>query len=197
MTDDFLRDAQAQWRATPGQVTVLHARLRRTRWVPHLLLSIEVAGALVAFLVGLFYVAEALRTREFLFILSAVALLSGMPLAIDASIRIRRDSLRWEEETPDSIVSTALRRAEASLKIVRLGRLGIAAIVGFTLLLWLAQAIGLVNPPEFLLIYTGGAGVVCLLYHWHLRRHERKMRDEQVSCQRLLAELEVVEAPSR
>lgn len=201
MTDEFLRDVQAQWRATPAPVTMLHARLRRTRWVPHLLLAIEVTGALGAFLVGLYYFAEALRTRELLFILSAVALLAGMPLAIAATIRIRRDSMKWEEETPDSILSVALRRVEASLKIVRLGRLGIATVTAFTLLLWLTQAIRVIDATKFLLIYSGVSLAICVLYHWWLRIRERRLLEKQAYCIQLrsafgMAETSSFSAPS-
>ena len=190
MSDDFLSQAQAAWRAEPVDIAAMHQRLRRTRWAAHAVLAAELIGGCVAFGVGLVFFAVALRAHDLLFPLSAVMLLAGMPLTMSAALRIRRPSLKWEDATPRDVVVTALRRVDATLQMVRVSRWGVGAIAAFVATLWLAQAIGAVNAAWFLRIYTLAALAICAPYWLYLRHRERRAGHERDVCMRLLAELE-------
>jgi uncharacterized membrane protein len=190
MTDDFMRDAQAAWRHTPADIPAMRQVMRKRRWTPHMVLAIEVIAGVFGFAMGLVFFALALETRAIPFILAAIVMLAGMPLATGASIRARRDSLRWEDDTPRGVVVTAARRAEAALRAVTLGRLAVAIIATFVALLWLVQWAGAMHEARFLHIYTAICVVICapLLVYLHYR--ERRMRGEQAACLGLLRELD-------
>ncbi len=196
MSDDFLSKASAAWRGEPADVTAVQLRLRRRRWTAHVVLAIEIIGSAIAFAVGLFFFVMASRTHELLYTLSALALIVAMPLAMTATVLARQPSLKWEDETPRSVVVTALRRAEASLKAIRIGRWGVVVVGAFVLMLWLAQVIGSVRAAGFLCIYTAASFVVCAPYLLYLHRRHRGAGGERAACLRLLGELEQADVTS-
>jgi hypothetical protein len=197
MTDDFMRDAQAAWRHTPADIPAMRQLLHKKRWTPHMVLAIEVIAGLAGFAMGLVFFALALETRALPFILAAIVMLAGMPLATGASIRARRDSLRWEGDTPRGVVVTATRRAEAALRAVTLGRLAVAIIAAFVALLWLLQWAGAMHEARFLHIYTATCSVMCAPLLVYLRYRERRMRGERAACLGLLSELDRAETSSK
>ncbi len=196
MSDDFFSEAKAAWRGEPAEVTAVQLRLRRRRWTAHIVLAIELIGSGFAFAVGLFFIAMAFRTHALLYTVSALALLVSMPLAMTATVLARRPSLKWEDETPSSVVVTALRRAEASLKAIRIGRWGVVVVGAFVLMLWFAQAIGAVRSVGFLCVYTAASFVVCAPYLLYLHRRDRRAGGERAACLRLLGELEQADVVS-
>ncbi len=196
MSDDFLLEAKAAWRREQPDVAAIRLRLRRTRWAAHAVLTIEAIGGLLGFAVGVYFFALASRTHELLYTLSALMMLVGMPLTMTASIRARRPSLRWEDETPRDVVVTALRRAEATLQSIRIGRWGVAAICVFVVALWLVQAGGAIRAAGFLRLYTAATIAICVPYWLYLRHRFGRASRERTSCLRLLAELEQADAAS-
>ncbi len=189
MGDDFLHEAGLVWRAEPADIARMRLQLRGKRWAMHRALTVQLIGGCVAFLFGVFFFAMAVKTNQWLFTLSAIALLVGMPLSMSANLRAHRAGQRWEDETPEGVVLTTLARAETSLTTVRIGRWGVFAIGAFVALLWLGQATGTVKAAGFLALYTATAGIICVPYLLYLRRRERRAGQERAACRLLLDEL--------
>src|SRR5262245_60674458 len=118
MNDDFLRQAQADWRAQDsGASRVLH-RLRRGRWTPHALLGFDIIGCALLAGVGLWFswIAARATHHQILLAISAAVLLASAPMIAVAAVLARRTALHWEDKTSDDILRIGVARAESSLK---------------------------------------------------------------------------------
>lgn len=193
MNDDFIRSLQGDWQSREQDAARVLHRLRRTRWLPHVVLVAELAGCALALLVGMWFAWVAMHTEEhrLLFGLSAAVMLTTVPALCVATVMARRHSLAWDAETPESLLRVGIRRADSSLSAIRIGRWHIAIIALFVLTLWLLEATGLINAVRFLLFYTA----VCLAlsvaaWLWMMSR-EKRLRSERAVLVRLLAALEV------
>jgi hypothetical protein len=191
MNDEFIRGLQRDWQSREQDVGEMLRRLRRNRWVPHVVLVFELLGYAVALSVGVWFASVALRTPEhrLLFALSAAILLTTAPALAIASAMARRDSLAWGDETPESILQIGIRRANSSLRIVRVGQWHMAVIAMFVVLLWILQIAGWIDAFRFLVVYSLiCCGVSMGSWVW-MRRQSRKARAEQEACRGLLEAL--------
>jgi len=111
-----------------------------------------------------------------------------MPFFAVMSFIARRDSLHWEDETPDEVLRTSLARAEASLRAIRIGHLGVAVIVGFVAILWFAQAAGILRAFGFMQVYSLTAAGVCAPYLVYLNLRKRQVSRERAACHQLISE---------
>lgn len=193
MSDNFIRGLQDDWQSQDHDATEVLRRLRRTRWMPHVVLGAEILGCAFALLVGIWFAWVAAHTGEhkLLFALSAAVMLIAAPALGIASVIVRRHSLAWDAETPESVLTVGIRRAESSLSAIRIGRWHIAIIALFVTTLWMLQAIGVIHAARFLVFYT----TVCLAvsvagWLWMLSR-EKRLRSERAVFVRLLAALKV------
>jgi hypothetical protein len=91
-----------------------------------------------------------------------VVLLIAAPLLGVAIIMARRPGLSWHEETPESILRSGIVRADATLRAMRVGRWHIAVVAGFVAVLWLLQAVGVIDAGRFLIFYSLVCFVVSL-----------------------------------
>ena len=195
MSDNFIRSLQGDWQSQHHDVTRVLRRLRRTRWMPHIVLAAEIVSCAFALLVGIWFAWVAAHTDEhkLLFALSAAVMLIVAPALCIASVIVRRHSLAWDAETPESLLTVGIRRAESSLSAIRIGRWHIAIIAIFVTTLWALEAIGLIHAVRFLMLYTA----VCLAvsvagWLWMMSR-EKRLRSEHAVLVRLLATLKVDE----
>ena len=191
MNDEFIRGLQRDWQSHEPDVGEMLRRLRRTRWLPHVVFGLELLGYALALFVGVWFASVALRMPEhrLLFALSAAILLTTAPALGIASAMARRDSLAWGDETPESILQIGIRRANASLRIVRVGQWHLAVIAMFVALLWILQFAGWVDAFRFLVLYSLTCLVASLGSWLWMRRQSRKARAEQEACRQLLAAL--------
>jgi hypothetical protein len=190
MNDDFLRQAQADWRAQEsGAEPVLH-RLRRGRWTPHALVGLDIAGCTFMAGAGLWLAWIAIRAahHEILFAVSAAVLLASAPVIAVAAVLARRAALHWEDKTPEDILRIGVARADSSLNALRLVRWQIATLVAFVAVLWSLEAIGLLNAFGFLLFYTSVCIVSAILWILWCRWRQARLVRERAACVRLLAE---------
>lgn len=192
MSDDFLRKAQADWRAQEAGVDQMLRRLRRSRWMPHMLMGLDiVAGALLA-VAGVWFawIAWSAERHQLLFVLSAAMLLASAPLMAVVSVLSRRSALHWEDETPERILRVGVQRADASLKALRASRWQIVLLFAFVAVLWIVEAAGLLQAFDFLLFYTPVCIAWAILWRlwsgWRLTRLAR----ERAAYVRLLAEFD-------
>jgi hypothetical protein len=190
MNDDFLRQARADWRAQDSGAARLLHRLRRGRWTPHALLGLDVAGCVLLTVAGLWFAWIAARAahHQILLAISAAVLLASAPMIAVAGVLARRGALHWEDKTPEDILRIGVARAEASLKVMRVGWWQIATLIAFVAGLWALEAIGFLNEFGFLVLYTP----ICIVWAtlcalWFLWRQARLVR-ERAACLRLLAE---------
>jgi hypothetical protein len=189
MTDEFLDELQSTWRGQEVAYGDVHARLKRQRWKPHLALGYELLCAAVVIGVGIWFALTAIRQGSLLFAMSAGVLLIAAPALTVAAWLARKDSLRWEEETPESVLVLGVRRAEASLKVLRLGRVHLAVVGAFVAVLWASELIGLISARDFLVLYTLVCAAGAALYLPWLAWRQKRLNQELAVCQRLLDDL--------
>jgi hypothetical protein len=212
MTDDFIRELRSQWLAQPVDKAAVVGRLRRGRWTPRLLFWLEVvqgvAGAVfgVAFLwlaidVGLLErlvawrfaargvtpegLASLLLGVRIMFAFSGLVMLLAVPPLAWAAVSARRRSLRWEDETPESVLRVGLRRADASLRANRIGRWHVWVLLAFVAGLWALPVLGLL--PVFLMVFMTliYLGVIAPIWIWLDLRREA-IRRELETCLKLV-----------
>lgn len=193
MNDEFIRSLQSDWQSQGHDADKVLHRLRRHRWTPHIVLAGEVLVCALAFCVGLWFAWVAVHDEQhqLLFGLSAAVLLLAAPALGIAGVMARRSSLAWDVETPESLLNVAIRRAESSLRAIRIGRWHVAIIAAFVLTLWIAEALGYIDAVRFLLLYTTVCLVVSLASWLWMRWREKHMRSERAACIRMLAALQV------
>ena len=193
MSDEFIRSLQGDWQSQDHDATRVLRRLRRTRWMPHVVLGAEIVGCAFALLVGIWFAWVAMHTDEhqLLFALSAAVMLIVAPALCIASVMVRRHSLAWDAETPESLLAVGIRRAETSLSALRIGRWHIAIIAFFVSTLWVLEAIGLIHAIRFLVLYTTVCLAVSTIGWLWMKSREKRLRSERVALARLLATLKV------
>jgi hypothetical protein len=189
MTDEFLEELQSSWRGQEVSLARMQAQLRRQRWRPHLALGYELLGTAAVMGVGAWFALVAVRQGSLLFALSAGVLLIAAPALGLAAWLARKDSLRWEEETPESVLILGVRRADASLKVLRLGRVHLAVIGVFVAVLWASELLGLIDARDFVMLYTLVCAVTAALYLPWLAWRQRRVMRERAQCLRLLDDL--------
>lgn len=196
MNDEFLQELRGTWQSQTHDTDEVLRRLRRRRWAPHLALAGQAAGCVLALTLGVWFawMAISIPQQRVLFALSAGVMLVVVPPMCWMSMVVRRSALRWHDETPQSLLLTGIRRADASMQTLRLARWHISAIGGFIAVLWVCQALGLIDAVRFLVFYTTvcmAAGASGLL--WIRVRMDRVRRGHD-ACMRLLETLQVDEA---
>lgn len=195
MADEFLRQLRADWHRQDAGFADVYARLRRTRWRPHWALAVQLSSAGVALGFGVWFARLAFDTRSLLFAMSAAAMLLTAPAHAIAAIIVRKDSLRWEDETPAGVLRAGLRRAEAAMRAIRVGRWHVVMILVFVAALWITEAAGLIRARWFLVLYTAMCAASVLPYALWLRWRARRAAAERAICRRLLDDLQA-EAPT-
>jgi hypothetical protein len=193
MNDDFLHRLQADWQAQDNDADKVLRRLHRNRWTPQIVLGAEILICALAFLVGLWFAWNAIHDeqRRLLFALSAGVLLLAAPALCVAGVMARRPGLAWDVETPESLLNVGIRRAESSLRAIRIGRWHVAVIAVFVSTLWIAEALGFIHAVDFLILYTTVCLVVSVASWLWMRWRENCVRSERAACIRLLAALQV------
>ena len=189
MTDEFLEELQSSWRDQDVAFAEVHARLRRQRWRPHLALAFEILCTAIAMGVGVWFALVAVRETSLLLAMSAGILLIAAPALAAAGWLARKDSLRWEEETPESVLVSGLRRADATLKVIRLGRVHLVVIAAFVVVLWASELGGLISARDFLVFYTLVCAAVATFYLPWFAWRQKRVSQERAKCQRLLDDL--------
>lgn len=193
MNDDFIRGLKSDWQSQHIDSGRVLARLRRRRWVPHAVLGAEIIVCILAFAVGLWFawVSTHGAQHRLLFALSAAILLLMAPALGAAAVLARRASLAWDAETPESLLATGIRRAESSLRAIRIGRWHIAVVAAFVIALWALTALGLIQAIDFLVLYTAVCFGVCVAGWAWMAWREKRARSEIAACAQLLQALEV------
>ena len=189
MADEDLLTLRAEWRRQDAAFADVYARLRRQRWQPHVTLVLEIAGTALAVAIGLWFALMAVKLSSLLFGLAAAVMLIAMPAFAVGTVLARKDSLRWEDETPEGVLAVALRRADASLRAIRVGRWQVAIIAGFVATLWVTQVIGLIDARGFLVFYSAVSAATVIPYVIWLGRRETRVRGERAACGKLLEDL--------
>ncbi len=193
MNDDFIRGLQGDWQSRDQDAAKVLHRLRRARWMPHVVLGAEIVGCAFALLVGIWFAWVAAHNEEhrLLFALSAAVMLITAPALCAASVMARRHSLAWDAETPDSLLRVGIRRADSSLSAIRIGRWHISIIALFVMTLWMFETMGLINAVRFLVFYTAVCLAVAVVAWLWMSSREKRLRSERAVLVRLLADLEV------
>ncbi|HEV2700236.1 MAG TPA: hypothetical protein VGV09_01295 [Steroidobacteraceae bacterium] len=190
MVDDFIRSLKADWDPKGIEATVV--RLRRRRWIPLALLALDLMSAATMALFGLIYAGLALRYRDLLFALSAIAMLPvGLPL-VAGGIRVRWRALVWEGTTSEDVLQSSLRRLVATAKVLQLARSGTVVLFVLAMVVWAAALTGLLREPRAILFVITATWVLAGLgglgwIQWRLARVGREI----AGCDALLRQFEL------
>ncbi len=150
MADDFIEGLKGDWTGGGAEAEVV--RLRRRRWIPHALLAADLAGAVTMAVFGTIYAVLAVRYRDLLFGLSAIAMLPvGVPL-IAGGMRTRWRALAWQDETSEGVLRSSLQRLKATRRVLDLARWASAVLFALAALVWLASLAGWLREPRPLLL---------------------------------------------
>ena len=193
MNDDFIRDLRSDWQSQDQDAASALQRLRRNRWAPHFALAAEMSACALAWLAGLWFAWMAVHDEEhtILFALSAAVVLITAPALGVASLAARRHSFAWDAESPESLLRVGVRRAEASLRAIRIGHWHIGVVAVFVATLWIAEALGLIHAVRFLVVYSAVCVVVCMASWLWMMRRTKQVRGEHAAYLSLLAKLQV------
>lgn len=188
MNDDFIRGLQSDWQSQEDGTVEILRRLQRNRWSPHVILALQIVGCLGALLVGVWFAWSAAHNEEqrLLLALSAAVLLIAAPTLCAASVKARRDGFAWANETPEAMLQIGIRRADATLRAIRIGRWHLAVLACFVAVLWAAEALGLIQAIEFLILYTAICVIASLLVGFWMVWREKRVRGERDACIRML-----------
>ena len=55
MSDDLIRSLQRDWQSQEFDASQVVSRLRRARWIPHLVLALEILGCCITLGVGIWF----------------------------------------------------------------------------------------------------------------------------------------------
>ena len=154
MSDDFFDDLRNDWRDQDTEVQVIHERLRRWRWLPHVTLAFETLSGMVVIAAGVWFAVQAAAQKDLLLAVSAVAALGVMPVAVIVLWRTRAPSLKWQDETPEGVLQYALLRLQVAGRAVRLGRWSVYVLLALVVVLWAAALAGLTPVSSFLIFIT-------------------------------------------
>lgn len=193
MNDDFIRGLRETWQLQNHDATSVLQRLRRNRWTPHIVVATEMLGCAVAILVGIWFAWVAVQTKQdrLLFALSAGVMLVTVPVLTAASALARRASLAWDDETPPTLLRIGIRRSEASLQAIRLGRWHVGIIATFVVILWILEFAGLVRAQHFLIFYTMTCFSLSMAGWFWMAWRANRVRDRRDVYIRLLAMIQV------
>ena len=193
MNDDFIRELRGDWQSQALDVTSALQRVRRARWKPHLALALEMSACVFAGAVGLWFAWVAFHNEQhrILFALSAAIMLTTAPAFGVANLMARFGSLAWDAESAESLLRVGVRRADASLRAVRLGHWHFWIVAVFVAVLWIAQAFGFIRAIGFLIFYTTVCLVVCAGSGLWMKRRAKQLRNERVAYLAVLAKLQV------
>lgn len=192
MNDDFILGLQHDWQAQEHDTAAILRRLRWNRWTPHIVLAVEMLGCAGALLVGLWFawLAAHSEQHQVLFALSSGVILLTVPALAVFGVLARRAGLAWDAETPESLLRFGIRRAESSLRVIRLGRLHVAIVAAFVVTLWAAEVLSFIHVTEFLIFYTAVCFALSLVAWLWMTWREKRARGERAACARLLAALQ-------
>jgi hypothetical protein len=192
MNDDFIHELRGTWQSQDHDVANALRRVRRHRWMPHLILALEISSCVVAWLVGMWFawMAGHAEVHRLLFALSAAAMLISAPAFAIASFMARRRSLAWDAESPEALLRVGVCRAESSLRAIRVGYWHIAIITAFVVALWIAQALGFIDAIEFLMFYTALCGVMCSVSWLWMARRTKQLRSDHAAYLDLLTKFQ-------
>lgn len=188
--DRFLAGIGDNWRSIGGDHARLHQHLKRTRHWPRLLRLADITGALALFGVGCWFAWEAVAGQSVFFALSALVLLAVPPALLPAALRARKDSLAWEDETPEDVLRMALARTDAALRMAVLGQWKMIVIQVFLAVLWIAETAGLMTAGNFLNLYTLISLVVLAAYAPWLEWRRTALSRERDACLKMIAEFD-------
>jgi MFS family permease len=124
--------------------------------------------------------------------LAVLLVLAGPALAV-AVVVARPDASGEEGESPESLLVDGIRRTDAALRIVKLGRAHVGVICSYVVILWLCEAGGMVSLKGFLVFFTFACAVTAIAYLPWLASRERRLYEERAALQQRLGEIEAGE----
>ncbi len=122
---------------------------------------------------------------------AVMLVLAGPALAV-AVIVVRPEAPGNPGEPPESVLVDRLHRADASLRIVGLGRAHVGVIGSYVVILWICETAGMVSLKGLLVFLTFACAMTAAAYLPWLGARERRLHEERAELRRRLGELEAL-----
>lgn len=193
MSDDFLKEHQADWMAQCGSLdefNEVRARLRSERWRPHKALAVEIAAACIGLVFGAGFAWVSISKASVLYALAAIVMLAGLPGALAINVFLRREGFSWDDETPESLLRTGLKRTDAAIRAAHFSWAAPVLFLAFVIALWTGVALGYIAETWFAVMYTFFTVIVFGVSWIGIRRAVRRLTRERATYARLLEEFE-------
>lgn len=146
--------------------------------------------AIAAMVAGVWFGFLAWKLASPMFAMLAVVLVLAAPALAVALVVARPDRPGEESEPPESIVVDSIQRADAALRIVRLGRAHVGVVSSYVLLLWICEVGGMISAGRFLIFFTFACTVTAAAFLPWLARRELQLHEDRADFQRVRGELE-------
>lgn len=190
MTDHMLEELRRDWagrdsEAQSPQLTHPYPQ-EQARW--SLLVSFDIAQAIIGLICSVLFLYLGIRMQAPVFYIGAGMLSAAGVLAGWSAIE-KRQALRWEIETAESVLKWRLKKSQLSLFAIHLCRAQAALVIVGAAILWFVPPVPETEYLPFNLVFTCAAlvaGVAAILW---CDRRARVLRDQAERAQTMLAEL--------
>jgi hypothetical protein len=175
--NDFPLELKKDWTRQRLEIETLTRKLRRDAIYWRLLLVLSMLMGAVGIAAGIWFAAIALHQRDLLHALAALALLTAIPPAAVAEFRARRDALKWHDPTPEGVIRHALRRVDATKRLLRITFANALVLISLAAIVWISVGLGLIKGDAPLVLITLlwiGFGFATLVWvRWRSRTNSR------------------------
>jgi hypothetical protein len=192
MTDEFIERLKGDWQSIDTvESTVefgeLRKQLSRRRVISKLWMTLELFTTLGCIGAGVYFV---INVGGWLGWGSALMLGGFVSALFIWSWQVRRSAMHWEDRGPEGVLEFGCRDLRSRIKLVRILRIHCLSLLGFVLVLWVLQWIGLVDDSGFLILYSL-LSVAVVTPLWLVAKHRtRHLNSELDRYMKLLEDLQ-------
>jgi hypothetical protein len=151
--------------------------------------DLALAMAMAAMAAGVWFAFLCWKLSSPMFGIFAVLLIFVGPALAVAIVVVRPDAPAEPGDSPASLLVERIRRADAAVKIVGLGRAHVGVIGSYVVILWICETAGMVSLKGLLVFLTFACAMTAVAYLPWLGTRERRLYEELAEFQRQLGEL--------
>lgn len=186
--DDFLGQLRSDWRRQTINVSDLAAQVAARRRRAGLVMAGNVLAIITMASFAFLFGSVAVRERDALFGIAAVAFLLAAPAVLFEAIDFRRVSHLRYDDSPAGVLRQARDQAGFARRQLRSARIASLLLIGAALAAWALIPAGLAQLGNVAIVTLGWAVAATLSLLWQYRR-DRRLTDEIAGYDRLQADL--------
>jgi len=188
-TDDFLDVLRADWRRQGVDIDRVMRLVEQRQQRARRMAGMNMVGAGVALLFGVWFAYQALATGDALYALSGAALLIALPLILAEYVSSQKNVAARAEDTPISVLLHARDQAEMSRRLLWGCRVAAIILLACSIAVLGLSMFGRTTSTlaSFLTPIWGGTGLA--VWRWQSLRG-RRLAGEIERCDHVLAEFD-------